>query len=208
MAEVSLSAQQTHHHEPTPQQKAANIKLGIWIYLASEVIIFGIFITAYAIFRASDADTVFHVREELGITLVSFNTFLLLSSSWAMVMGLRAIQNGNRRGLLGWIGLTALLGTAFIGLQYIEYIELAHAGIAINNTNDSIFAGFGMRFYTPTAFHGAHVIIGVIWALWVLWRGWRGHYSAENHIGVESFGLYWHFVDVVWILLFTLIYLV
>ena len=64
-----------------------------------------------------------------------------------------------------------------------------------------------MRFYTPTAFHGAHVIIGIIWALWVVWRAWKGHYSAENYVGVETFGLYWHFVDVVWILLFTLIYL-
>lgn len=204
MADASVQA----HHGPTPQEQAENVKFGVWLYLASEVIIFSVFITIYALFRASNPDTVFHVREELGIVLVSFNTFLLLASSWAMVMGLRAIQAGKQNALMGWIGLTALLGTAFVGLQYVEYTELAHAGIAINNTNASVFAGFGMRFYTPTAFHGAHVIIGVIWALWVVWRGWKGHYSAENYVGVETFGLYWHFVDVVWILLFTLIYLV
>ncbi len=160
---------------------------------------------------------------------MSVNTFLLLMSSWAMVMGLRSMQKGNRQAMLRWIGLTALLGTAFLGGQYIEYSELSHLQITLQDstlaeTNEILegmtfetesqrqalaetLGDFGMRFYTPTAFHGAHVFVGVLWALLVLWRGYRGRYD-DNPVGIEVFGLYWHFVDVVWILLFTLIYLI
>ncbi|MBZ0306622.1 MAG: cytochrome c oxidase subunit 3, partial [Anaerolineae bacterium] len=99
-------------------------------------------------------------------------------------------------------------GTIFVLLQYVEYRELAHLGITLDGLeNPEAFQSFGMRFYVPTAFHGAHVIAGVLWALLVLRRGSHGHYDA-NPVGVEIFGLYWHFVDVVWIILFTLIYLI
>jgi heme/copper-type cytochrome/quinol oxidase subunit 3 len=94
-----------------------------------------------------------------------------------------------------------------VSLQYVEYRELAHLSITLDRARDE-FSGFGMRFYTPTAFHGAHVVVGVLWCLLVMRRATRGRYSSRNYVGVEIFGLYWHFVDVVWILLFTLIYLV
>jgi heme/copper-type cytochrome/quinol oxidase subunit 3 len=202
MSEVSI--ERTHGEQalaaPTPGQ-IDNAKFAMWLYLASEVVIFAVFIAAYVVFRFNNADAVKEVHEEVGILLVSFNTFLLLASSWAMVMGLREIQIGNRDGLIRWIGLTALLGTVFVVLQYVEYGELAHLGLSLGTE-------FGMRFYAPTAFHGAHVVIGVLWALRVVMRARKGYYSAQNSLGVEIFGLYWHFVDVVWILLFTLIYLV
>jgi heme/copper-type cytochrome/quinol oxidase subunit 3 len=100
-----------------------------------------------------------------------------------------------------------LLGTVFVGLQYVEYQELAHLGIALYNQGNQ-FDGFGMRFYAPTAFHGAHVIIGVLWGLWIINNARKGAYSSTNYTGVEAFGLYWHFVDVVWVILFTFLYLV
>jgi heme/copper-type cytochrome/quinol oxidase subunit 3 len=138
---------------------------------------------------------------------VTFNTFLLLTSSWAMVMGLRQLQRDNVQGLIRWLGATAVLGTIFVLLQYYEYQQLAGYGITLDMARDSA-EGFGMRFYAPTAFHGAHVIVGVLWCLVVMRRASRGRYSSRNYVGVEIFGLYWHFVDVVWIILFTLLYLV
>jgi heme/copper-type cytochrome/quinol oxidase subunit 3 len=177
-----------------------NQKLAMWLFLASEVVIFSVFIAFYIVFRFSNPELVSEIHGELGIVLVSVNTFLLLMSSWAMVMGLLQIQRGDRGGLVRWIGLTALLGIVFLGGQYLEYSELAHLEISLQSD-------FGMRFYVPTFFHGVHVLVGVVWALMVVMRGRAGHYDT-NPIGVEIFGLYWHFVDVVWIILFTLIYLV
>jgi heme/copper-type cytochrome/quinol oxidase subunit 3 len=182
--------------------KFDNLKFAMWLYLASEVVIFAVLIAGYVIFRINEPELVKEAHSKVSINLVGFNTFLLLTSSWAMVKGLLEIQRNNRPGLLRWIGITAILGAVFVGLQYVEYQELAHHGITIYGDQ------FGMRFYPLTAFHGFHVIIGVIWAIFVYRQGQKGVYDNGNYLGVELFGLYWHFVDVVWIILFTLIYLV
>lgn len=183
-----------------------NQKLAMWLYLASEVVIFAVMIAGYIIYRLNEPAVIRDVHKELGIALVTANTFVLLASSYAMVMGLRAIEMGNRQQFLMWIGATVVMGIVFLGGQWIEYRELAHLEITLQDTS-SAFAGFGMRFYAPTFFHGAHVFVGVLLGLRVLWLGRKGYYD-DNPIGVEIFGLYWHFVDVVWIMLFTLIYLV
>ncbi|MBL8165943.1 MAG: heme-copper oxidase subunit III [Anaerolineae bacterium] len=203
------AAEEAHddHGHMSHEAQHNNMKLAFWLYLASEVVIFATMIATFIVFRLNNAEVVKAVHEEVSVILVTINTFILLSSSWAMVMGLREIQRDNPRGLVRWIGLTALLGAVFVGLQYVEYQELAHIGIALYNQGN-IFDGFGMRFYAPTAFHGAHVIVGVLWALYVMRQGQRGAYSSKNYTGVEVFGLYWHFVDVVWIILFTMLYLV
>lgn len=201
MSEVTMQHGASHE---AVKLKNDNLKFAMWLYLGSEVVIFMVFIAMYAVFRSHEPDAVHSVHQEVGLLLVSFNTFLLLMSSWAMVMGLLSIQRGNRAGLVRWIGLTAALGTVFVCLQYVEYHELANIGITL--TDPKAFQGFGMRFYAPTAFHGAHVVVGVLWALYVVRRARQGAYD-QNPLGVEVFGLYWHFVDVVWIILFTLIYL-
>jgi heme/copper-type cytochrome/quinol oxidase subunit 3 len=210
MSEMTLTppahAEAAHAALGPSRQQVQNSKLAMWLYLASEVIIFTVLIAAYAVFRFNNPDIVKGVHGELGIALVTFNTFLLLASSWAMVMGLREAQRDNPRGLVRWITLTALMGAAFVALQVVEYNELAHLGISLQDTE--AFGGFGMRFYAPTAFHGAHVIVGVLWALRIIARGRRGIYNKHNYLAVEIFGLYWHFVDVVWIFLFTIIYLI
>lgn len=182
--------------------KAEMLKFGMWLFLASEVILFTVVIINYVIFRINEPEVVHEVHAATGVWLVTINTFLLLTSSWLMVMGLRSIQMGNRKGLTRYIIMTAVLGVLFVLLQGVEYSALSNEGITINNS------AFGMRFYAPTALHGAHVIIGVVWALFVARNAARGRYTPENFVGVEVFGLYWHFVDVVWILLFTLIYLI
>jgi heme/copper-type cytochrome/quinol oxidase subunit 3 len=199
----NLTIERTHHADPhSVERHSDNLKFAMWLYLASEVVLFATLIAIFVVFRVNFPERIQEVQEQSGLLLVTINTFLLLTSSWTMVMGLRAIQGNDQKGLIRWIGLTALLGTAFVLLQYVEYNTLAHEGITLYSD------AFGMRFYAPTAFHGAHVIIGVIWALFVLNRGRKGTYNKGNYLGVEIFGLYWHFVDVVWILLFTVIYLI
>lgn len=200
MSEITLEQTASHAEAPSPE-KISNAKLAMWLYLASEVVIFGTLIAVYAVFVLNNPQDAREAKHALGIGLVGINTFVLLSSSWAMVMGLREAQKNNSRGLVRWISLTAFLGAAFVCLQGVEYTELGREGISLSTT-------FGTRFYAPTAFHGAHVIAGVLWALLVVRRARRGQYNSKNYLGVEIFGLYWHFVDVVWLFLFTIIYLI
>jgi cytochrome c oxidase subunit 3 len=207
MSEVYLEKAHDHHHaDPKAEARHIdNLKFAMWLYLASEVVLFATLIAVFIVFRVHNPERIVEVHEAAGIgglLLVTFNTFLLLTSSYTMVMGLRAIQGDDRKGLTRWFGATALLGALFVGLQYVEYNQLAHEGITLYSD------AFGMRFYAPTAFHGAHVVVGVLWALYILMKVRRGEYSSRNYIGIEIFGLFWHFVDVVWILLFTVIYLV
>ncbi|MBE2268051.1 MAG: heme-copper oxidase subunit III [Anaerolinea sp.] len=204
MSEAQARIDHPQAHTPTQAEAKHidNMKFAMWLFLASEVVLFAVLIAGFVLFRVNHPERVKEVHEAAGILLVSLNTFLLLSSSWTMVMGLRAIQNNEQAALVRWISLTALLGAVFVFLQFIEYTTLSAEGITIY---DDLF---GMRFYAPTALHGAHVIAGVLWALWVIRRGAQGVYNNGKYLGVEIFGLYWHFVDVVWIVLFTLIYLV
>ena len=203
---TEMSIEQAHHaHHATPKEEARhidNMKFAMWLYLASEVVIFATLIAIFVVFRVHNPERVEEVHKASGLFLVSLNTFLLLTSSWTMVMGLRAIQGNDSKGLVRWISLTALLGTLFVVLQGVEYTTLSHEGITVYSD------AFGMRFYAPTAFHGAHVIAGVLWALYVIMGARRGKYANNKYLGVEVFGLFWHFVDVVWIVLFTAIYLV
>jgi heme/copper-type cytochrome/quinol oxidase subunit 3 len=202
MSEARIDRPQAHSHEQAEAIKIDNLKFAMWLFLASEVIIFTVLIATYIVFRINNPEAVQEVHEHAGILLVSINTFLLLTSSWTMVMGLRAIQMGDQKGLVRQIAITAVLGIIFVSLQAYEYSQLSAAGITLYSSE------FGMRFYAPTALHGAHVIAGVLWALWVVRQGRRGIYNNGKYIGVEIFGLYWHFVDVVWIFLFTIIYLI
>ena len=193
-----------HDHSAT---RAENLKFATWLYLASEIVIFASMIGVFIVFRIHNPEIVFKVHHNANIWLVTLNTFLLLTSSWAMVMGLREIRHNNSQGLIRWFSLMCLLGVVFVSLQYVEYNALAKEGIALFNQGNE-YDGFGMRFYAPTAFHGAHVIVGVLWGLYIINNARKGRYDSKNYVGVEVFGLYWHFVDVVWIILFTMLYLV
>lgn len=202
MTDTTLEHAHDAHGHGSIAQQTDNWKTAFWLYLASEVVIFSVLIAVFVLFRLEFPERIHEVHEAAGVFLVAINTFLLLTSSWAMVMGLHEIRKGNRQGLINWFTLMVVLGAVFVGLQYVEYNTLSAEGITLYSD------AFGMRFYAPTAFHGAHVIIGVLWGLLVINHARKGGYSAESNIGVEVFGLYWHFVDVVWIVLFTVIYLI
>jgi heme/copper-type cytochrome/quinol oxidase subunit 3 len=189
------------HGTETPMVAA---KFAMWCFLGTEVVIFGALIGRVMGIWVHDPEAHALLTEPLSsLLLVSVNTFILLVSSLFVVLGLDSIQQGSNRGLAMWIGLTALLGAAFVGVQAYEYNKLVtHEGLTITSSQ------FGSAFYFLTGNHGLHVIIGVLWALVVLSRALRGGYTAQEHLGVEIFGLYWHFVDVVWIIIFTLVYLI
>lgn len=174
-------------------------KLAMWLFIASEVMFFGGLITA---FLRTKLLTSTPEEAYLDVALVGLNTFVLLTSSFTVVLGLHAIQHGRRRGLMTFLALTMILGVAFLTGQGYEFIALGGEGLTLSSSL------YGSSFFTLTGFHGLHVLIGVLWAGLTLLHASQGRYSAGAYQGVETFGLYWHFVDIVWIVLFTLIYLI
>ncbi len=175
-------------------------KLGIWTLIGSEAVFFSALIVTYMINRGHSV-TGRLPQNTLDIGLTAFNTFVLLASSLTMVSALASIDQGNRRGVKIFLIATAILGLTFLGGQSYEFNKLIHEGVSLGSNL------FGATFFTLTGFHGAHVFAGVIWITFVLVRAFRGRITKEKHIAVELVGLYWHFVDLVWIIIFTIVYL-
>jgi cytochrome c oxidase subunit 3/cytochrome o ubiquinol oxidase subunit 3 len=187
------------HHRAGKALGLDHLKLGMWLFLASEVMFFGGLIATFLHYKLNRPAP---EGISLDVLLVGLNTVLLLTSSFTVVQGLASIAGGNRRGLVAYLGLTVLLGIAFLAGQANEFASLYREGTTLTSSL------FGSTFFTLTGFHGLHVLIGVVWCLATVAKALRGGYSAADHVGVEVFGLYWHFVDVVWIVLFTVIYLI
>jgi cytochrome c oxidase subunit III len=176
-------------------------KLGMWAFLASEVMFFTALIGTFIRFKVNQPEIFAEAQAVLNLPLATVGTTILIVSSFAVVMGLEALQSNSRKVFFNWMGLTLLFGLAFVSIQAFEWYELIHEGIKTDNL-------FGTTFFVTTGFHGLHVLLGVAWLALLLLRARRGIYSAQNYLGVEMFGLYWHFVDIVWIVLFTIIYLI
>ena len=192
-----------HHHPVYDYDSGPPVERGkfaIWLFLATEVMFFSGLIGAYIVLRTASASWP-NPQERLAVDITAFNTFVLITSSWLMVKALFAAKRGDRAGILRWLGVTILGGSLFVGIQVYEYFELVKHG---NVPNVDIFWS---TFYIMTGFHGSHVVVGVIWLACVWFGALRGRYTAKNHLGVELAGLYWHFVDLVWVLLFTIVYL-
>ena len=181
-------------------------KLGMWVFLAGDAMSFGGLLAAYAALRVTSVDwpNPMHV---LGISLTAFMTFLLICSSVTMVLGLEAAQHGDRARFLRFIGLTILGGASFLGMQAYEWTHLIERGVGLRS-NPYGANLFGTTFFMTTGFHGCHVFAGVVYLTVILFRGMAGKYNEHNWNEVEIAGLYWHFVDLIWILVFTFIYLV
>jgi heme/copper-type cytochrome/quinol oxidase subunit 3 len=176
-------------------------KFAIWLFLATEVMFFSGLIGAYVILRTGAA-TWPNPEVRLNVPITAFNTFVLITSSWLMVKALFAAHHGDRGGILRWLGATIVGGSLFVGIQVYEYIEL----VTVHHAVPSVDL-FWSTFYIMTGFHGSHVVVGVIWLIAVWFKTLRGGYSQRDHVGIELAGLYWHFVDLVWVLLFTIVYL-
>ena len=177
-------------------------KMGMWMFLFSEVMFFTGLIGASLGLRAHQSSWP-SPGEVLNVPLTALNTFILICSSMTMVEALRGARMGNLRYMRAFLLLTMLLGIVFIGIQAREYTLLFfEKGLTPTSST------FGAAFYAQTAFHGGHVTAGIVALGFVNWKARRGDYTKEAHEGVELMGLYWHFVDVVWIFLFTIVYLI
>ena len=166
---------------------------------------FGALLAGYGALRAGSTDWPIP-SDVLGIPLTAFMTFLLICTSVTMVKALSAIKHGNSKGMRNFLLLTILGGVIFLGCQAYEWTHLIHGGLAFSSNPFGSYL-FGATFFAITGFHGAHVTGGVIYLTCIMIRGVRGKYSAENYDHVEILGLYWHFVDLVWIMVFTFVYL-
>jgi cytochrome c oxidase subunit III len=214
-----------HHHYTTTGLD--HKKIAIWAFIGSECMLFASLISTYLIYKGrsivgpfphtewvNEAGKVF--KPILDIPVTSASTFVLLMSSFAMVLALQAVQlrgvplpehagwwTRAQRSSQGWLLTTAILGTTFLGFQAYEFTSFVHEGLTIRTNL------FGSSFFTLTGFHGAHVTVGVLWLVTLLWIDrTRGLAGPADELAVDIAALYWHFVDVVWIAIFTLVYLI
>jgi cytochrome c oxidase subunit III len=215
-----MSAPAAHHYTATGLDSR---KIAIWAFIGSECMLFVSLISTYLIYKGRSiagpypheewvSPTGEHFNAILNIPVTSASTFVLLMSSLFMVLALAAVQNknvpkhtfGDR--LLGssklWLLMTAVAGTTFLGFQAFEFTSFVHEGLSIRTNL------FGSSFFTLTGFHGAHVTAGVIWLLTLLSIDYRRGLGPNDALIVDLAALYWHFVDVVWIAIFTLVYLI
>jgi cytochrome c oxidase subunit III len=199
-------------------------KVAIWAFIGSECMLFVSLISTYLIYKGrsvigpfphetwTDPTTGHVLKPILNIPVTSASTFVLLMSSLAMVLALAAVENKDQpktttgERILGssklWLWMTAILGTTFLGFQAFEFTSFVHEGLTIRTNL------FGSSFFTLTGFHGAHVTAGVLWLLTLLAIDYRRGLGPKDAINVDLAALYWHFVDVVWIAIFTLVYLI
>jgi heme/copper-type cytochrome/quinol oxidase subunit 3 len=190
-------------HPMNPFPGVTTIKFAMWLFLASEVMFFSGLIAAYIALRIGSAS--WEVASEvLNVPLTGVNTFILICSSVTMVKAFAAIEVGDQRNLRRFLLFTALLGLVFVGIKAFEWWELSQHHIGPTSTTNL----FGATYFTMTGFHALHVLAGVAAILFVVLRAMQGVYSRQNHDTVEVLGLYWHFVDIVWIFLFTIVYLI
>jgi cytochrome c oxidase subunit 3 len=172
--------------------------LGMFLFIASEVMLFGSFFTAYFFVRVAAGTSWPTPGHELPVFIAGLNTIILVSSSFTMHWALQSIKRGNRSGLQAGLTLTFLLGLSFLLTQLLEYSRVGFAPYT---------DAFGTVFYCLTGLHGAHVFVGLTLLAAATTRAYRGHYSPEAHLGVEIPGIYWHFVDVMWIVVYTTVYI-
>ena len=177
-----------------------NRKVAIWTFIGSECMFFASLISTYLVYKGKSLSGP-TPAEILQIPLVTFGTALLLFSSLFVVLALNGAQRGNRRQLLLWLGMTLVCGIFFVAMQVYEFQHFVHEGLT-PQTNL-----FGASFYLLTGFHGTHVTLGVIWLLTVFITAVRGQLPPAKALNLEMAALYWHFVDVVWIVIFPVVYL-
>ena len=201
-----------HHFEDFDQQNESTT-LGMWAFLASEIMFFGAVFVALGIYRSAYPTAFAEASNELSVPMGTFNTVVLIASSLTMALAVRAGQLGQRKGIAGWIGATILLSLVFFGVKFVEYShKFDHHLVPGPNFTDQfvhpqseLFFGF---YFAMTGLHALHMVIGVGVMIWFGILAWRGKFTTQYNTPIEMLGLYWHLVDLVWIFLFPLLYLV
>jgi cytochrome c oxidase subunit 3 len=203
MESAGVAIAHEEHHGPPPANRSSRVEpqlLGMLLFIVSEIMVFGAFFTAYFFIRVVRGDHWFPMAngDKLPIAVAGINALILLSSSLTMHWAQTSIKNGNRFGLKAGILSTLLLGSTFLFVQINEYV---HLGFAPHDYAQATI------FYGLTGLHGAHVFIGLTLLTMVTVRSFRGHFSPEEHRGVEVPGIYWHFVDAMWAIVYTTVYI-
>jgi cytochrome c oxidase subunit 3 len=203
-----------HFQTAGQQQEAA--KLGMWIFLVTEILFFGGLFLAYGVYRGLHPEMFLAAHRHLSVPLGGVNTVVLITSSLTMALAVRAAQVGDRRLLVPLLALTIALAFVFLGIKYVEYAHKFHDGLLpgrfYHPAHGLVIPGqpqiFFSIYFMLTGLHGVHVIIGIGVLSWIVRRARRGDFSPAYYTPVENVGLYWHLVDLVWIFLFPLLYLV
>jgi cytochrome c oxidase subunit 3 len=199
--EAAAHAVHDEHHGPPAANVSSRVEaqfLGMLLFIISEIMLFGAFFTAYFFIRVVGEANWPAQGEELPVAIAGVNTAILLSSSFTMHWALEGARNENRRAMKMGLLTTALLGLTFLTIQVNEYV---HLGFAPHDNAQ------GTIFYGLTGLHGAHVFVGLTLLTFATVRAFRGHFTAKEHRGVEVPGIYWHFVDVMWIFVYSTLYL-
>jgi len=174
----------------------------MWVFLGGEVVFFVSLILLIIFTRLTHSDYEAQFRSHLSIPVIALNTFVLVTSSYFVVRALEAISfKDDRKALRNNLIMVIVLGFLFLAGQAFEWTSLFGEGVNLAST-------YGSPFFTVTGIHGTHVFVGILWAIYLMFGHRRMPFTKENHLGIENFGLYWHFVDIVWIVLFTVIYLI
>jgi cytochrome c oxidase subunit III len=201
MAAAHAAADHHEHHGPPAAHQSSRVNssvLGMFLFIASEIMLFGAFFTAYFFVRVVNGTPWPTPPYHLPVFVAGVNTAILVTSSFTVHWALQSIKRDNHAGLKAGMLLTFLLGLTFLVTQGREYSRIGFA------PKDGAFATI---FYCLTGLHGAHVFVGLTLLLFTTVRAFRGHFSAAHHHGVEIPGIYWHFVDVMWIVVYATIYL-
>ena len=176
-------------------------KLLMWVFLGSDCLFFGSLIATYMVYRGQSLVGPYPI-DIINVPVTTISTFVLLMSSFAMVQALAATNADNKKAIVTWLMATAVLGAIFIGFQVVEFNTFKNEGLTLGGNL------FGASFFTLTGFHGAHVTLGIIWLVAMAILAQKGRVGPKNALDIELLGLYWHFVDIVWIVIFTLLYLI
>jgi cytochrome c oxidase subunit III len=198
---IAAGVHEHEHHGPPKPNQSSRVDaqmLGIYLFIISEVMLFGAFFTAYFFLRVVKGDPWPAPGTEIPVAVAAVNTAVLVSSSFTMHWASISAKNGNRNGMKAGLFATFFLGLTFLSVQLNEYV---HLGWAPQDHAQ------GTIFYGLTGLHGAHVTVGLILLLFANIRAFRGHFTPEEHRGVEVPGIYWHFVDVMWIIVFLAVYI-
>jgi heme/copper-type cytochrome/quinol oxidase subunit 3 len=201
---MTTAALDLHAHDADAHYTSMPVpsrKLAMWAFIGSECMFFATLISTFVIYRDSHAKGP-GPKDVFGVPLVTAGTAVLLFSSFFVVMALNGAQQGDRKKLIRWLSLTVLCGLFFVGMQVYEFTHFVHEKHLGYTTN--LFAS---SFYTLTGFHGTHVAIGTLWLATLLKDAWKGRIPPAKALNLEIAALYWHFVDVVWIIIFPVVYL-
>lgn len=214
--EASHSDRPIHlqHHFTDSRQQHESAKLGMWLFLLTEVLLFGGLFLAYAVFRAWNPETFINANKELDVILGAVNTIVLITSSLTMALAIRSVQLDRKEAAVKFLLVTLLFALTFLVIKYFEYSHKFHEGQlpgkfytfeGIEGTNPHIFFSV---YFMMTGLHGIHVLVGIVVITWMITRIRKNEFSSQYYTPLEITGLYWHLVDMIWIFLFPLLYLI